>query len=166
MSVHILLLCNNNIIAILIMSSKQIKYPCKRPWRPIGLWDCEDPTLSRQPTYRRRLWCQPYARAALHPPWKIPGTHSVRDWTYPNAIVHEGLGKSKKSNGLIGNRTQDLPAFSIVSQPITLPRIKSELSTRGEESKIHSQLLKSPVPRQRTSFFLSLFIKNSNLVLH
>jgi hypothetical protein len=23
-------------------------YPCNRPWRPIGLWDIEDPTLSRQ----------------------------------------------------------------------------------------------------------------------
>jgi hypothetical protein len=23
-------------------------YPCNRQWRPIGLWDVEDPTLSRQ----------------------------------------------------------------------------------------------------------------------
>jgi hypothetical protein len=23
-------------------------YPCNRPWRPIGLWDVEDPTLYRQ----------------------------------------------------------------------------------------------------------------------
>jgi hypothetical protein len=23
-------------------------YPCERPWRPIGSWDVEDPTLSRQ----------------------------------------------------------------------------------------------------------------------
>jgi hypothetical protein len=23
-------------------------YPCNRPWRPIGLWDVKDPTLSRQ----------------------------------------------------------------------------------------------------------------------
>jgi hypothetical protein len=34
----------------------------------------------------------------------------------------EGLGKLKKSNDLIGNRNRDLPACSIVPQPITLPR--------------------------------------------
>jgi hypothetical protein len=26
---------------------KQGKDPCNRPWRRIGLWDVEDPTLSR-----------------------------------------------------------------------------------------------------------------------
>jgi hypothetical protein len=35
----------------------------------------------------------------------------------------EGLDKlKKKSNDLIGNRTRDLPACSIVPQPTTLPR--------------------------------------------
>jgi hypothetical protein len=34
----------------------------------------------------------------------------------------EGLGQLKKSNDLIGNRTSDLPACSIVPQPTTLPR--------------------------------------------
>jgi hypothetical protein len=34
----------------------------------------------------------------------------------------EGLGKLKKSNDLIGNRTGDLPACSIVLQPTTLQR--------------------------------------------
>jgi hypothetical protein len=33
----------------------------------------------------------------------------------------EGLGKLKNSNDLIGNRTRNFPACSIVSQPITLP---------------------------------------------
>jgi hypothetical protein len=28
--------------------SKQKSYPCNRPWRPIGLWDVKNPTLSRQ----------------------------------------------------------------------------------------------------------------------
>jgi hypothetical protein len=31
----------------------------------------------------------------------------------------------KKTNGLIGTRTRDLPAFSIVPQPTTLPRAPS-----------------------------------------
>jgi hypothetical protein len=34
----------------------------------------------------------------------------------------EGLGQLKKSNDLIGNRTRNLPACSIVPQPTTLPR--------------------------------------------
>jgi hypothetical protein len=34
----------------------------------------------------------------------------------------EGLGKLKKFNDLIGNRTRDLPACGIVPQPTTLPR--------------------------------------------
>jgi hypothetical protein len=34
----------------------------------------------------------------------------------------EGLGQLKTSNGLIGNRTRELPACSIVPQPTTLPR--------------------------------------------
>jgi hypothetical protein len=34
----------------------------------------------------------------------------------------KGLGQLKKSNDLIGNRTRDLPACSIVPQPTTLLR--------------------------------------------
>jgi hypothetical protein len=37
-------------------------------------------------------------------------------------MLLEGLGKLKKSNNLIENRTRDLPACSIVPQPTTLPR--------------------------------------------
>jgi hypothetical protein len=27
---------------------KKVKLSCNRPWKPTGLWDVEDPTLSRQ----------------------------------------------------------------------------------------------------------------------
>jgi hypothetical protein len=33
----------------------------------------------------------------------------------------EGLGKLKKKIDLVGTRSRDLPAYSIVPQPITLP---------------------------------------------
>jgi hypothetical protein len=47
---------------------------------------------------------------------------SVRGWVDPRAIVRlEVLGKLKKSNHLIGIRTRDLTACSIVPQPTTLP---------------------------------------------
>jgi hypothetical protein len=44
-----------------------ISYPCNRPWRPVGLWDVEAPTFSRQSAHRWRSGCQPYAPAAHHP---------------------------------------------------------------------------------------------------
>jgi hypothetical protein len=46
----------------------------------------------------------------------------------------EGLGKFKKSNDLIGTRTRDLPACSIVSQPTTLPMyyLKRNWAETGE----------------------------------
>jgi hypothetical protein len=48
-------------------------YPCNRPWRHIGLWDAEAPTLSRKSAHRWRWGYQPYS---LYPsPSKIPGTH-------------------------------------------------------------------------------------------
>jgi hypothetical protein len=41
---------------------------CNRPWRPVGLWDVEDPTMSTQSAHRGRRGCQPYAPAALYSP--------------------------------------------------------------------------------------------------
>jgi hypothetical protein len=46
---------------------KRWRYPRNRPWRPIGLWDVEAPTFSRQSAHRWRWSCQTYAPAALHP---------------------------------------------------------------------------------------------------
>jgi hypothetical protein len=43
-------------------------YPWNRPWRPIGLWDVENPTLYRHTANRWRLQCQHYAPAALCSP--------------------------------------------------------------------------------------------------
>jgi hypothetical protein len=48
---------------------------------------------------------------------------SVKGCVDPRAIMQlEGLGQLKKSNDLIGNRTRDLPACSIVPQPTMLLR--------------------------------------------
>jgi hypothetical protein len=65
------------------------------------------------------------------PPRKIPLLLiSVRGRVDARAIVRlEGLGKLKKSNNVLGNRTCDLPACSIVPQPTTLPRALSPHST-------------------------------------
>jgi hypothetical protein len=44
-------------------SQLKVKLSRNRPWRPIGLWDIEDPTLSRQSAHRWRHGCQPYTPA-------------------------------------------------------------------------------------------------------
>jgi hypothetical protein len=37
--------------AILVFLLVKVKLSRNRPWRPIGLWDVKDPTLSRQSAY-------------------------------------------------------------------------------------------------------------------
>jgi hypothetical protein len=85
---------------------KQLKSPynfstlkgkaCNRPWRPIGLWDVEDPTFSRQSTHRWRWGCQPYAPGRSLPPGKFLVLISLRGSVDSRAIVRlQGLGQLK-----------------------------------------------------------------------
>jgi hypothetical protein len=59
-----------------------------RPWRPIGLWDVEATTFSRQSAHRWR-WGQPYALPPLPPllSGRLLVLISVRGWINPRAIV-------------------------------------------------------------------------------
>jgi hypothetical protein len=86
---------------------------------------CRDSHIfSRQSADRWRWGCQSYAPAALCPPERFLVLIS-RVWVDPRAIVWlEGLAQLKKSNEFFGNGTRDLPAFSIVPQPTTLPRAR------------------------------------------
>jgi hypothetical protein len=92
-------------------------------WRPIGLWDVEAVTFSRQSAHRWQWGCQPYAPAVLYTPGRILVLISVKRLSRPQG--HSEAGRTRwieKSNDLIGNRTRDLPACSIVPQLTTLPR--------------------------------------------
>jgi hypothetical protein len=61
--------------------------------------------------------------SAFYPLGSFPVLISVSGCVDPKVLMRlEGLGKLKISNYLIGNRTRDLPACSIVPQPTTLPR--------------------------------------------
>jgi hypothetical protein len=61
---------NFNVTFVLTVHKKLYDHvifnPWNRPWRPIGLWDVEGPTVSRQSNHWWR-WGQPYAPAALYP---------------------------------------------------------------------------------------------------
>jgi hypothetical protein len=59
------------------------------------------------------------------PPRKIPGTHFCLRLSRPQGHSAAGRIRSiEKCNDLIGNRTRDLEACSIVPQPTTLPRAR------------------------------------------
>jgi hypothetical protein len=98
-------------------------YSFDRPWRPTGLWNVEAPTFSKISAHRWRWCCQPYVPAALYP---------QEDSWYSFLLEPESTRGPQcgwkdqlnwKSNDLIENRTRDLPACSILSQPTTLPRV-------------------------------------------
>jgi hypothetical protein len=91
------------------------KYPCNRPWRPIGLWEVEDPTFSRQSTHRWGDVVILTRRSPLYPPppqenfWYF---FYVRGWINPRAISAAGrIRSTEKSIDLTGIRTHDLSAW-------------------------------------------------------
>jgi hypothetical protein len=87
------------------------------------LRDTEAYIFSRQSALRWWCGCQPYASASFTHR-NIPGTYFCYRLSRPQGHSAAGRIRSiKKANGLIRNRTRDLPAGSIVPQPTTLQRV-------------------------------------------
>jgi hypothetical protein len=121
------------------LSREREGYPCNRLWRPIGLWYVE---ASRQKMAVRLRVGRPLPPP---PPVRFLILISVRGWVDPRAIVRlEGLGQLKKSNYLIGNRTCDLPACSIVPQRLNQLRHSLPPFTSGSLTKIVYEFIISP----------------------
>jgi hypothetical protein len=89
----------------------------------MGLWDVEALTFYSQLAHRWRWCCQPYAPAAL--------CSQENSWysfllqpSRPQGHSAAGRARSieRSNNNIIGKRTRDFTACSIVLQPTTLPR--------------------------------------------
>jgi hypothetical protein len=92
---------------------KRVNCPCNRPWRPIGLWDVETSTFYIQSGSQMAWRLSGLCIGRPLPPGRFLVLIYVRGWVDSRAIVRLDL---------IGFRTRDLPACSIVPQPTTLPR--------------------------------------------
>jgi hypothetical protein len=80
----------------ILIQGTRWSYTCNRPWRPVGLWDIEDPIFCIQSAHGRRWGCQPYAPGAPLPVERFLVLISLRDWVDPRVIMLlEGLGQFK-----------------------------------------------------------------------
>jgi hypothetical protein len=87
-----------------------------------GPYDCE---MSRLPHFIDNRLTDDGEVVSLtrRPPFiprKIPGTHL--SYRLNRIQGHSAAGMIENCNDLTGNRTRDLPAYSIVPQSTTLPR--------------------------------------------
>jgi hypothetical protein len=100
---------------------KKQSCPRNRPWRPIGLWDVEDPTLSRRLAHRQmvvRLSALRTGQALLPETFSVLATHLCWRLSEPQGLVQsEGLSKLKKCIYLIRSEIRYLLVCSILAPP-------------------------------------------------
>jgi hypothetical protein len=103
-----------------------VRNSCNRSWRPMGLWDVKAPIF----LHIRLTDGGEVVSLTCRPPFNprnYPGTHFCRRLRRPQGHSTAGRMRSiEKYNGLVGNRTRDLPACSVVPQPTTLPHASTK----------------------------------------
>jgi hypothetical protein len=100
----------------------KIKLSLNWQWRPIGLWDVEAPTFSRQSAGRWRWDYQPYTPAAHYPQEDSWYSFLLEAGSTSGPYSAGRIRSIEISSDFIGNRTRDLSACSTVPQSTMLPR--------------------------------------------
>jgi hypothetical protein len=86
----------NRLSMFLFVLCEWWSYLCDRPWRPIGLWDVETPTFSRQLSRRWRWGFQPHTSDISLPQEDSLYSFLLRGWVDPRVMVRvEGSGQLK-----------------------------------------------------------------------
>jgi hypothetical protein len=92
----------------------------------------------------------------LLPPKKIPGTHFC--WRLDRPQVHSAAGRIRpieKKIHIIGTRTRDVPASSIVPQPTTPPRAaESHKEGHGSETAVLPVIMMVMVMEESSHWWL------------
>jgi hypothetical protein len=136
-------------------------------WRPIGLWDVEDCTVSIQLVHRWQWGSQFYCHLCFAPQKHFLVLVSVRDWVNPRSIIWlKGLDKLKEIRDLIRTQTHGLLACNVVPQPTMLLHVPYHvklLKVIYKDDHVKEMINLGQNPDEVCWIFTSVFLTTDNL---